>query len=260
MPLDVHATEEEDKLVVLSSLNRLGGCTEEQLLRFLVENALMNQFQFYLALGGLKEAGFIREARHLEGTLLILTPQGRESVEMFASRIRASQTEKLNANAPAWKRRIRDELQMPGAWQETDNGFAVALRALEGGAEIFSMTLTAVTKAQANDLRALVEPRAVSVSDDHGAARRGGKRRKKFVKPQNETKKKTKSKKTEINENENGKRGDGKKRLTGASAGRFCVYEKLRGALRDAWKRQKTIKQRPITQKVRKNRARIWQN
>ena len=53
MPLDVHATEEEDKLVVLSSLNRLGGCTEEQLLRFLVENALMNPFQFYLALGGL---------------------------------------------------------------------------------------------------------------------------------------------------------------------------------------------------------------
>ena len=149
MPLDVHATEEEDKLVVLSSLNRLGGCTEEQLLRFLVENALMNQFQFYLALGGLKEAGFIREARHLEGTLLILTPQGRESVEMFASHIRASQTEKLNANAPAWKRRIRDELQMPAAWQETDNGFAVTLRALEGGAEIFSMTLTAATKAQA---------------------------------------------------------------------------------------------------------------
>ena len=150
MPLDVHATEEEDKLVVLSSLNRLGGCTEEQLLRFLVENALMNQFQFYLALGGLKEAGFVREARHLEGTLLILTPQGRESVEMFASRIRASQTGEAGyANAPAWKRRIRDELQMPAAWQETDNGFAVTLRALEGGAEIFSMTLTAATKAQA---------------------------------------------------------------------------------------------------------------
>ena len=157
MPLDVHATEEEDKLVVLSSLNRLGGCTEEQLLRFLVENALMNQFQFYLALGGLKEAGFVREARHLEGTLLILTPQGRESVEMFASRIRASQTEKLNVNAPAWKRRIRDELQMPASWQETDNGFAVTLRALELGAIDFvtkpqlgiSMTLTAGTKAQA---------------------------------------------------------------------------------------------------------------
>ena len=114
MPLDAHATEEEDKLILLSSLSRLGGCTQEQLLRFLAESGLMNPFQFYLALGGLKEAGFIREARHMEGALLFLTPQGRESVEMFASRIRASQ-------------------------QET----------LESGAEIFSMTLTAATRAQA---------------------------------------------------------------------------------------------------------------
>lgn len=129
--------------------DRLGGCTEEQLLRFLVENRLMSQFQFYLALGGLKEAEFVREARHLEGTLLFLTPQGRQSVDMFAGRIRASQQEKLDVNAPVWKRRIRDELQMPAVWQETDNGFSVTLRALESGAEIFSMTLTAATKAQA---------------------------------------------------------------------------------------------------------------
>ena len=84
MPLDAHATEEEDKLILLSSMSRLGGCTQEQLLRFLAESGLMNPFQFYLALGGLKEAGFIREARHMEGALLFLTPQGRESVEMFA--------------------------------------------------------------------------------------------------------------------------------------------------------------------------------
>lgn len=86
MAFDVHATEEEDKLVLLSAVDRLGGCTEEQLLRFLVENQLMSQFQFYLALGGLKEAEFVREARHLEGTLLFLTPQGRQSVDMFAGR------------------------------------------------------------------------------------------------------------------------------------------------------------------------------
>ena len=90
MAFDVHATEEEDKLVLLSAMERLGGCTEEQLLRFLVENQLMSQFQFYLALGGLREAGFVRETRHVEGTLLILTPQGRQSVDLFAGRIRAS--------------------------------------------------------------------------------------------------------------------------------------------------------------------------
>ena len=197
MPLDVHATEEEDKLVVLSSLNRLGGCTEEQLLRFLVENALMNQFQFYLALGGLKEAGFVREARHLEGTLLILTPQGRESVEMFASRIRASQTEKLNVNAPAWKRRVAGDGQRLRRHAARAGGRrGNLLHDADGGDEGAGEAL----------LRALAKPRAVSVSDDHGAARRGGKRRKKFVKPAKKQKKKTKSKKTETFDG-NGKRG-----------------------------------------------------
>lgn len=69
---------------------------------------------------------------------------------MFASRIRASQQEKLDTYAAEWKRRIRDELQMPAEWKETDNGFfRHAARAGKAGAEIFSMTLTAATRAQA---------------------------------------------------------------------------------------------------------------
>ena len=38
---------------------------------------------------------------------------------------------------------------MPADWEETDNGYSVTLRALESGAEIFSMTLTAATREQA---------------------------------------------------------------------------------------------------------------
>ena len=143
---DVHATEEEDKLVLLCALDRLGGCTEEQLLRFVVETGLQSQFQFYLALSGLKEAGLVRQSRHLEGTLLCLTPEGRQSMEMFASRIRAS---KLDAHGPAWRRRVHDELSTPAQYAPAGNGYAVTLRALESGEEIFSMTLTAATKAQA---------------------------------------------------------------------------------------------------------------
>ena len=146
---DVHATEEEDKLVLLSALHRLGGCTQEQLLRFVVETSLQSQFQFFLALGGLKEAALVRESRRLEGMLLFLTPEGRQSLELFGGRIRASQQEKLDAACPVWRRRIQDELHMPADWKETDTGFSVTLRALESGAEIFSMTLTAATKAQA---------------------------------------------------------------------------------------------------------------
>ena len=146
---DVHATEEEDKLVLLCALDRLGGCTEEQLLRFVIETELLSQFQFYLALAGLKETGHVRQSRHLEGELLILTPEGRQSMELFGSRIRASKQEKLDMHCKVWRRRVLDELSMPAEYVQAGNGYAVTLRALESGEEIFSMTLTAATKAQA---------------------------------------------------------------------------------------------------------------
>ncbi|MBR3795901.1 MAG: DUF4364 family protein [Clostridia bacterium] len=146
---DVHATEEEDRLVLLCALNRLGGCTEEQLLRFVVETGLQSQFRFYLALASLKEAEQVRIVRHLEGMLLVLTPQGRQSMEMFASRIRASQMEKLERYGKQWRGRVREELAMPADFVKSGNGYAVTLRALESGEEIFSMTLTAADKAQA---------------------------------------------------------------------------------------------------------------
>lgn len=149
MMFDVHATEEEDKLVLLASLDRLGRCTEEQLLRFVVETALQNQFQFYLALSGLREAGFVRESERLDGRMLVLTPEGRQSLEMFGSRIRASQQQKLEEYGAAWRRRIRDEQQMPADWEETEKGFVVTLRSIEAGEEIFSIKLTAASKAQA---------------------------------------------------------------------------------------------------------------
>ena len=146
---DVHATEEEDRLVLLCAVDRLGGCTEEQLLRFVVETGLMSQFPFSLALSSLKEAGLVRTSRHLEGALLHLTPEGRQSMELFASRIRASRQEKLEKNCAAWKRRVLDELSTPAQYEQSGSGYAVTLRALESGEEIFSMRLYAATKAQA---------------------------------------------------------------------------------------------------------------
>lgn len=49
----------------------------------------------------------------------------------------------------AWRRRVLDELSMPAEYVQAGNSYAVTLRALESGEEIFSMTLTAATKAQA---------------------------------------------------------------------------------------------------------------
>ena len=147
--LDVHATEEEDKLVLLASLDRLGRCTKEQLLRFVVETDLQSQFQFAIALAGLYETGLVRESQRLEGKLLVLTPEGRQSLEMFGSRIRASLQEKLTEHGDAWRRRIREEQQMPADWEETEQGFVVTLRTIEAGAEIVNIRLTVADKNQA---------------------------------------------------------------------------------------------------------------
>ena len=44
---------------------------------------------------------------------------------------------------------MRDELSTPAQYAPSGSGYAVTLRALESGEEIFSMTLTAATRAQA---------------------------------------------------------------------------------------------------------------
>lgn len=146
---DAHATQQEDRLLLLSALSKLGACTQEQLLRFVVETQLQGQFSFLLALADLRESGLVREVKRIEGHLLVLTPEGRQSVELFGSSIRASLAQKLQANVPAWRERIREELLMPTDWEETDDGFTVTLRTIESGQEIFSMTLTAATRDQA---------------------------------------------------------------------------------------------------------------
>lgn len=146
---DARATEREDRLVLLCALSRLGVCTQEQLMRFLVEAGLQGQFQFLLALSELREGGFVREVVRPEGRLLVLTQEGRQSVELFGAEIRASLQERLNAQAGPWRERIREELQMPADWEETGEGFLVTLRALEAGQEIFLMKLTAATRQQA---------------------------------------------------------------------------------------------------------------
>ncbi len=142
-------TQEEDKLVVLHALERVGPCTQEQLLRFVVENSLSTQFPFYIALAELKEAGLVRVVNRPEGELLVLTPEGQQSLEMFGSRIRASLQEKLEQHGAAWRERIREELQMPASYEESGTGYAVTLRTLEAGEEIFSLKLTVATRAQA---------------------------------------------------------------------------------------------------------------
>ena len=143
------ASGTEDKLALLSMIDGLGGCTEEQLMRFALDAGLMGQFRFLLALGDLREQGFVREAVHGEGRVLLLTPEGRETLTLFGKDLPPSVQAKLSANISAWKGPLREERQLPAEWERTDEGFRVRLRALEAGQEMLSIELAAATREEA---------------------------------------------------------------------------------------------------------------
>lgn len=147
--VDSGRADHRDRLTLLIALEHLGNCTELQLLRFILENTKVNQFNFYLSLADLKDAGCIREVTRLEGTLLVLTQAGRDSISLFEPDVYGSVRERIALAAPAWRRRIQDELQMPADWEEVGGSYVVHLRILEAEEALFSLDIVAADKEQA---------------------------------------------------------------------------------------------------------------
>ena len=81
------APDDEQKLMVLYSLSRLGPCTELQLLQFLFENDLLNYFDMMFALGDLCDRGQAVRMKKNAGYLYQVTDAGKEAVtlEMMTS-------------------------------------------------------------------------------------------------------------------------------------------------------------------------------
>ncbi|MCR4707552.1 MAG: DUF4364 family protein [Clostridiales bacterium] len=148
-PIPKERGETEDRLILLSALSALGTATEDQLLRFSVEAELFPQFRFLLLLGDLQEESLIAARESAEGRLFFLSPEGRETLRLFGSEIRPSVRERIALEAPARRRKYRDERQLPADWEKTEDGFAVTLRALEEGREMLSVRLFAATRVDA---------------------------------------------------------------------------------------------------------------
>ena len=103
--------ESEQKLLILLALRCLGGVTQLQLLRFMVEEDVMNYFVLQLNLCELEEMGQVRVCHHALGSLYELTEQGRYTLDSFDSHIPASRRQALEAGAARWKAQFRAEQQ-----------------------------------------------------------------------------------------------------------------------------------------------------
>lgn len=106
--------ESEQKLLILLALRCLGGVTQLQLLRFMVEEDVMNYFVLQLNLCELEEMGQVRVCHHALGSLYELTEQGRYTLDSFDSHIPASRRQALEAGRCALESTVPGGTAEPG--------------------------------------------------------------------------------------------------------------------------------------------------
>ena len=141
----------EQKLVTLYALDRLGPTTALQLLRFMVENELMDYIALQLSTAELDEMGLLRKLPHALGALYAPSAQGYEALKLFHSRIPHSRAAKIDDIATEWKRRFRQEKQVLADFENAPSGEYVArLRLLEGELALLDVRLSLPTREQAN--------------------------------------------------------------------------------------------------------------
>ncbi len=140
----------EQKLVTLYALDRLGPTTALQLLRFMVENEMMDYIALQLSTAELDEMGLLRKLPHALGALYAPSAQGYKALDLFRDRIPYSRATEIDAIAPNWKRRFREEKQVLGDWEKMPSGeYQVHLKLLESELPLLEMHISLPTREQA---------------------------------------------------------------------------------------------------------------
>ncbi len=147
------APEDEQRLVVLRCLSRLGPCTELQLLQFLFEHDLMNYFEMMFALNDLCDRGQASRVKKQAGWQYEITDAGLEALELFGSRVPRSLDTLLQETGEEWKRRFRREAQSRQTIRQTERGeYEISLSVVEQDMDMMNLRLTLPTRELAQQL------------------------------------------------------------------------------------------------------------
>lgn len=132
----------EKRLLILYAVSCLGGATEEQLLRFLVENDLMNYFDMKQLLLELADQEQLRLGESPSEGVISLTENGRFVLGEYYARLPVSQREKIEHAAADYIPRFRLER---AAVAKMENG-CVTLSIREEEGEMLSVTYRTETR------------------------------------------------------------------------------------------------------------------
>ncbi|MBQ7655286.1 MAG: DUF4364 family protein [Clostridia bacterium] len=147
------APDDEQRLMVLYSLSRLGPCTELQLLQFLFENDLMNYFDMMFALNGLCDRGQAVRTKKNAGFLYQATDAGEEALALFGGRVPKSLQTLLAETEGEWKARFRQETQTQQQIVQTDRGeYELHVKVVEREMDMMRLSLSLPTRELADSL------------------------------------------------------------------------------------------------------------
>ena len=147
------SSDDDQRLMVLYSLNALGPCTELQLLQFLFEHDLMNYFDMMFALTDLCAGGQALRTHQRIGHRYEVTDAGKEALTLFGSRVPMSLKTLLTETGESWKKRFEEEGQYQQEVRHTARGeYELTLTVTEQDMDMMRLTLSLPGRELCNQL------------------------------------------------------------------------------------------------------------
>lgn len=145
--------DEEQRLVVLYSLQHLAPCNHMQLHRFIAETDLLNYFDMMIALNDLCDKGQAVRLMRRVGHQYEVTDSGREVLDLFGNRVPHSLKKLIAETGAAWRARFQEEAQYQHEIVKNEQGGTeLILSIIENDADAMRITIPLPTEDLANVL------------------------------------------------------------------------------------------------------------
>lgn len=140
----------ENKLLMLYAINLLGPVTNEQALRFFVENDYMDYIDLQLSLAELADGGLLLMSAEPLGRTYSLSGLGKDAVRFFQREVPASRLASVDERYPQWRETFVRESRVFADYDRGPAGdMVVRLAARENGVLLFEMNISVPGKNEA---------------------------------------------------------------------------------------------------------------
>lgn len=154
--LGSNSEQAENKLIILYLINAIDiPFGSLQIIKFILENKLINYFLLRQSLNELCDGGFLLQHCSEGKTFYEITDSGRQALEYFSSRIPAGIRGRIDNALPEARERIKQETMIVADFTpESEDKYIVNCRVDEGSFRLLDMTLAVGSR---NDAKLICE-------------------------------------------------------------------------------------------------------